>query len=83
MTLSPKLSEADLPVPQALPPEKGKPYSDFPPFSCAPDEYKSEEKTKSEPREAGPIWERKKDSADVQFSRLFRKPRKRNGAEFF
>ncbi len=34
------------------------------------------------PRET-PVSERKKDSADVQFSRLLRKPRKRNGAEFF
>ena len=30
-----------------------------------------------------PIWKRKKDAADVQFSRRLRKPRKRNGAEFF
>ena len=39
--------------------------------------------SKSEPSEAGPIWERKKDAADVQLSRLLRKPRKRNEAEFF
>ena len=40
-------------------------------------------KTKSEvPRETSDL-ERKKDSADMQFSRLLRKPRKRNGAEFF
>ena len=39
--------------------------------------------TKSEdPRESSGL-ERKKDSADVQFPRLLRKPRKRNGAEFF
>ena len=34
------------------------------------------------PREFSDL-ERKKDSADVQFSRHLRKPRKRNGAEFF
>ena len=34
------------------------------------------------PRESS-VSERKKDSADVQFSRLLRKPRKRSGAEFF
>ena len=48
-----------------------------------PDEYKSESGSKSEPSEAGPIWERKKDAADMQFSRLLRKPRKRNAAESF
>ena len=30
-----------------------------------------------------PVSDRKKDSADVQFSQPLRKPRKRNGAEFF
>ena len=38
---------------------------------------------KSKPSGAGSIWRRKKDSADVQFSRLLRKLRKRNDAEFF
>ena len=38
---------------------------------------------KSEPSEAGPIWRRKKELADMEFSRLLRKPRKWNGASFF
>ena len=36
-----------------------------------------------EAQRSGFDLERKKDTADVQFSRLLRKPRKRNGAEFF
>ena len=51
----------------------------------APRQFKSEPAFITEtgvPRET-PVSERKKDSADVQFSRLLRKPRKRNGAESF
>ncbi len=54
-------------------------------LSGAPGQFKSEPEhiTETEvPRETS-VSERKKDSADVQFSRLLRKPRKRNGAEFF
>ena len=51
----------------------------------APGQSKSEPFSITEtevPRETS-VSERKKDSADVQFSRRLRKPRKRNGAEFF
>ena len=65
------LSEAVLCQPQAGHQKKGQ------------SESKPAHNTKSEdPRESSDL-ERKKDSADVQFSRLLRKPRKRNGAEFF
>ena len=47
------------------------------------DGFNSEPISKSKPSEAASIWERKKDAADVQFSRLLRKPRKRNGVAFF
>ena len=62
-------------------PEKGLPFGS--PFSGASDENKFEPVSESKPGEAGPIRERKKDSADVQFSRFLRKPRKRNRAESF
>ncbi len=48
-----------------------------------PDESISGPVSKSTPGEAGSIWEGKKNAADVQFSRLLQKPRKRNGTEFF
>ena len=37
----------------------------------------------AKPNEVGSRWKRKKDAADMQLSRLLRKPRKRNGAAFF
>ena len=65
-------------------------------FFGAPDKSISETVSKSKSGEAGSIWGRKKDAADVQFSRqalivarssrvamLLRKPRKRNGAASF
>ena len=40
-------------------------------------------KPKSKPNEVGSIWKRKKEIADMELFRLFRKPKKRNGASFF
>ena len=37
----------------------------------------------NEAQRSGFALERKKEGADMQFSRLLRKPRKRNGASFF
>ena len=46
-------------------------------FPCSP------RMTKSKPGEAGSIWRRKKEPADMELSRRLRKPRKRNAAGFF
>ena len=39
--------------------------------------------TESKPNEAALIRKRKKEPLDMEFSRLLRKPRKRNGKGFF
>ena len=39
--------------------------------------------TPREPSKAGRVGKRRKEAADMEFSRLLRKPRKRNGAAFF